>query len=90
MKRLRSLTFATLALLLAPAHAAQTPPAAAPGTPAPVARTPADGPVLPAAALPGGLVLALYPPDSPLLKRERLHEVGAAERGLALGFGVRR
>ena len=58
MKRLRSLTFATLALLLAPAHAALTPPAAAPATPAPVpARTPADGPFLPAAALPGGLVL---------------------------------
>jgi endo-1,4-beta-xylanase len=37
-------------------------------------RTPADGPFLPAAALPGGIVLALYPKDSPLLKQERTHE----------------
>jgi endo-1,4-beta-xylanase len=36
--------------------------------------TPADGPFFPAPALPGGIVLALYPPDSPLLKRERVHE----------------
>ena len=53
---------------------AQTPPppAAVPATPA--ARTAADGPFIPAPALPGGIVLALYPPDSSLLKRERLHE----------------
>jgi endo-1,4-beta-xylanase len=38
------------------------------------ARTPADGPFIPAPALPGGLVLPLYPPDSPRLKRERIHE----------------
>jgi endo-1,4-beta-xylanase len=38
------------------------------------ARTMADGPFIPAPALPGGLVLPLYPPDSPLLKRERIHE----------------
>src|SRR5678815_507735 len=38
------------------------------------ARRPADGPFLPAPALPGGIVLPLYPPDSPLLKRERVHE----------------
>src|SRR4030095_3060986 len=38
------------------------------------ARTPADGPFVPAPALPGGLVLPLYPSDSPLLKRERIHE----------------
>ena len=44
---------------------------------APVARTSADGSFLPAAALPGGIVLPLYPPDSPLLKRERLHEAEA-------------
>jgi endo-1,4-beta-xylanase len=44
---------------------------------APIARTPADGPFLPAAALPGGIVLPLYPADSPLLKRERLHEAEA-------------
>ncbi len=37
-------------------------------------RTPSDGPFLPAPALPGGIVLPLYPPDSPLLKRERIHE----------------
>ena len=38
------------------------------------ARTPSDGPFVPAPALPGGIVLPLYPPDSPLLKRERIHE----------------
>jgi acetyl esterase/lipase len=37
-------------------------------------RTPADGPFVPAPALPGGIVLPLYPPDSPLLKHERIHE----------------
>ncbi len=37
-------------------------------------RVPSDGPFLPAPALPGGVVLALYPPDSPHLKRDRLHE----------------
>jgi hypothetical protein len=37
-------------------------------------RTPADGPFIPAPALPGGIVLALYPKDSPLLKTERIHE----------------
>jgi endo-1,4-beta-xylanase len=37
-------------------------------------RTPADGPFIPAPALPGGIVLPLYPPDSPLLNHERIHE----------------
>ena len=37
-------------------------------------RTAADGPFVPDPALPGGIVLPLYPPDSPMLKRERLHE----------------
>ena len=46
-------------------------------SPAPIAppsRSAPEGPFVPAPALPGGIVLALYPPDSPLLKRERLHE----------------
>ncbi len=38
------------------------------------ARTPADGPFKPEIIVPGGLVLPLFPPDSPLLKHERLHE----------------
>lgn len=38
------------------------------------ARTPADGTFLPAAALPEGIVLPLYPADSPLLRHERIHE----------------
>lgn len=37
-------------------------------------RTPADGPFIPEAALPGGIVLPLYAPDSKLLKLDRLHE----------------
>ena len=37
-------------------------------------RTPSDGPFVPAPALPRGIVLPLYPPDSLLLKRERIHE----------------
>lgn len=40
----------------------------------PPARTAADGPFLPAAALPDGIVLPLYPADSPLLRQERIHE----------------
>jgi hypothetical protein len=51
--------------------------------PAP-SRTPADGPFIPAPALPGGIVLPLYPPDSPLLKRDRIHE---AERYNTAGGG---
>jgi endo-1,4-beta-xylanase len=37
-------------------------------------RTPADGPFVPEPAFPGGIVLPLYPPDSPRLNRERIHE----------------
>ena len=38
------------------------------------ARTPADGPFIPAPALPGGIVIPLYPKDSPLLNHARMHE----------------
>jgi dienelactone hydrolase len=48
-------------------------------------RTPADGPFVPAPALPGGIVLSLYPQDSPLLKHERIHE---AERYNTSGKGA--
>ncbi len=37
-------------------------------------RTPADGPFLPEAALPGGMVIPLYQADSPLLNQDRVHE----------------
>jgi acetyl esterase/lipase len=47
---------------------------ALPAQSAPAARNPADGPFMPAPALPGGMVLALYPSDSPQLKHDRLHE----------------
>ncbi len=40
----------------------------------PPARTAADGPFVPEAALPGGVVIPLYAPDSPLLKKDRIHE----------------
>ncbi|MBL9194419.1 MAG: alpha/beta hydrolase fold domain-containing protein [Opitutaceae bacterium] len=45
--------------------------------PAPRAAEPAAAraPFVPAPILPGGMVLPLFPPDSPHLKRERLHEV---------------
>ena len=36
--------------------------------------TPAEGPFMPQAIVPGGIILPLYPPTSPLLKRERIHE----------------
>lgn len=38
-------------------------------------RTAADGPFVPAATLPGGQVLSLYPANSPFLKQERVHEI---------------
>lgn len=41
-------------------------------TPAP--RTQVDGPFVPKPALPGGMVLSLYPVDSPKLNRDRIHE----------------
>lgn len=37
-------------------------------------RSAADGPFLPAPALEGGKILALYPPDSPKLNPKRIHE----------------
>ena len=40
----------------------------------PVSRTPADGPFVPEPALPGGKVIAIYPPTSPLLNKNRIHE----------------
>src|SRR5262249_35927790 len=43
----------------------------------PVVRAQTDAPAkpfVPEPILPGGLVLPLYPPDSPRLKKERLHE----------------
>ncbi|MDB6175721.1 MAG: axeA1 3 [Chthoniobacteraceae bacterium] len=37
-------------------------------------RTPSDGPFTPQLIAPGGLILSLFAPTSPLLKRERIHE----------------
>jgi len=37
-------------------------------------KTPADSPFTPQAIKPGGIILPLYAPTSPLLKRERIHE----------------
>ncbi|TWU60649.1 Acetylxylan esterase precursor [Rubripirellula tenax] len=37
-------------------------------------RTASDGPFIPEAALPGGIVLPLYAPDSPMLDPSRIHE----------------
>jgi endo-1,4-beta-xylanase len=37
-------------------------------------RQPSDGPFVPDPALENGIVLSLYPPDSSLLRRERIHE----------------
>lgn len=37
-------------------------------------RKPSDGPYQPEIIAPGGILLPLYAPDSPLLKKERLHE----------------
>ncbi len=39
-----------------------------------VTRTTADGPFVPEPALPGGMVISLYPADSPLLNQDRVHE----------------
>ncbi|HVZ63182.1 MAG TPA: alpha/beta hydrolase [Lacunisphaera sp.] len=53
--------------------AADLPPLPAPlGVPAPAART--DAPYAPQALLPGGIVLPLFPPDSPYLKASQLTE----------------
>lgn len=59
----------SLALVILPALFA-----AEPVEPSRSTRAPADGPFLPAPAMPGGIVLALYPPNSPKLKPDRLHE----------------
>jgi acetyl esterase/lipase len=40
----------------------------------PPPRTPADGPFLPQPAFDGGIVLPLYPPNSPQLNQDRIHE----------------
>ena len=67
-----------LSALLAPAARAQnpSPPAAAAyaplGVPSPGPAT--DGPYAPQPILPGGIVIPLYPPDSPYLKHERIRE----------------
>jgi endo-1,4-beta-xylanase len=37
-------------------------------------RKPSDGPYTPKLIMPGGLMLPLYAPDSPMLKKERIHE----------------
>lgn len=47
-------------------------------------RSAADGPFVPEPALSGGLVLSLYPPNSPILKLDRIHE---AERYNTAGGG---
>lgn len=49
-------------------------------------RTPAEGPFVPKPALPGGIVLSLYPPDSSKLNRDRIHE---AERYNTKGQSTR-
>ena len=59
----------TLLLLTAlPCFAQNQTPASVPN------RSPADGPFTPQAIVPGGIILPLYAPTSPLLKTERLHE----------------
>jgi len=67
--RFRRVIITSYIFLCACGGHAQSP---APNTPP--SRSAPAGPFVPAPALPGGIVLALYPPDSPLLKRERLHE----------------
>src|SRR5258708_2037293 len=76
---LSAFVLATRAGAQAPAHPAgaslsgQLPALPAPlGVPAPGPAT--DGPYLPQPILPGGVVVPLYPPDSPLLKTERVRE----------------
>jgi acetyl esterase/lipase len=67
-----------LLLLLAAAAAAQETPRALPALPAPQA-VPKPGaatgaPYAPQAIVPGGVVVPLFPPDSPYLKAERIRE----------------
>jgi endo-1,4-beta-xylanase len=65
-------------LLFAALASAQTAPKALPPLPAPMSipkPAPAgDAPYAPQPILPGGVVVALYPPDSPLLKTDKLRE----------------
>ncbi|HEY3901296.1 MAG TPA: alpha/beta hydrolase [Chthoniobacter sp.] len=68
MKRL--LSFLLIACACLPLEAQDKAPLPAPTK----ERTPADGPFIPAPALPGGIVIPLYPPDSPLLNHARIHE----------------
>src|SRR5690349_6159090 len=56
----------TLLLAALPCFAQNTTPAQT--------RTASDGPFPPALIAPGGVILPLFPPSSPLLKRERIHE----------------
>ncbi|MFN3324811.1 MAG: alpha/beta hydrolase [Bryobacteraceae bacterium] len=81
MMKLRGLVSAPLllpALVLNFAAAQDTsrtklPPLPAPlGVPAPGPQT--GVPYAPQPILPGGIVVPLYPPDSPMLKKERIHE----------------
>ncbi len=37
-------------------------------------RKPSDGPFVPESVLPGGIVMSLWEPDSPMLKGDRIHE----------------
>jgi hypothetical protein len=63
----------TLLAACAAAYAQTLPPLPAPmGIPAPGAVT--DAPYAPQPILPGGVVVALYPPGSPLLKQDRVRE----------------
>ncbi len=47
----------------------------------PSSRTAADGAFVPDPALPGGIVLSLFPADSPLLKHDRIHEAEVYNTG---------
>jgi endo-1,4-beta-xylanase len=54
-------------------HSAELPPLPAPsGIPKPAQTT--DAPYAPEPILPGGVIVPLYPPDSPQLKQDRVHE----------------
>jgi len=62
-----------MAALLASIAGAQLPPPPAPAdVPKPAAAT--DAPYAPQPILPGGIVVTLFPPDSPYLKADRVHE----------------
>lgn len=64
---------ASFSLFGVPLTAADLPPPPAPmDIPAPGPAT--DGPYAPQAIVPGGVVIPLYPPGSPFLNQERIHE----------------